>query len=111
MGIDVCQVLGANIRERRRLMGWTLSRLGKALGISYQQVQKYEKGTNRVPVDMLISLVEIFECSLDELCGLHERQVDLELIVLFRRISRIKSAEVKRKVIGFIELLDEPQTA
>lgn len=45
--------LGAKIKERRLLLGLTLEDLAKTLGLTYQQVQKYEKGTNRVTVSRL----------------------------------------------------------
>jgi transcriptional regulator with XRE-family HTH domain len=40
--------LGERIRTRRTVGGMSQSELGEALGVSFQQVQKYEKGTNRV---------------------------------------------------------------
>jgi len=44
----VDQVVGASIRRRRRELGYNQTALAKALGISYQQVQKFEKGANRI---------------------------------------------------------------
>ncbi|KZL17635.1 helix-turn-helix protein [Pseudovibrio axinellae] len=40
--------VGSLIRTRRMLMGMTQEKLGDTLGITFQQIQKYEKGTNRV---------------------------------------------------------------
>jgi transcriptional regulator with XRE-family HTH domain len=40
--------IGARIRARRTLIGMSQEKLGEALGLTFQQVQKYEKGTNRV---------------------------------------------------------------
>lgn len=40
--------VGARIRSRRKLLGLSQSALGQQLGITFQQVQKYEKGSNRV---------------------------------------------------------------
>jgi transcriptional regulator with XRE-family HTH domain len=40
--------IGARIRTRRTLIGMSQEKLGEALGLTFQQVQKYEKGTNRV---------------------------------------------------------------
>ncbi len=48
--------LGAKIKERRRLLGLTLEDLAEALGLTYQQVQKYEKGVNRVTVSRLCDI-------------------------------------------------------
>ena len=40
--------VGRRVRKRRKALGMSQYRLGNALGISFQQVQKYEVGTNRV---------------------------------------------------------------
>lgn len=40
--------VGARIRARRLGVGWSQSKLGKAIGVTFQQVQKYENGTNRI---------------------------------------------------------------
>jgi transcriptional regulator with XRE-family HTH domain len=48
--------LGERIRRRRRELGMSQSALGGKLGITFQQVQKYENGTNRVSATMLVKL-------------------------------------------------------
>lgn len=40
--------VGGRIRERRIILGMSQAKLGEALGLTFQQVQKYERGTNRV---------------------------------------------------------------
>ena len=40
--------VGARVRMRRMMLGMTQQKLGNALGLTFQQVQKYEKGTNRI---------------------------------------------------------------
>ena len=40
--------LGRNIRTRRKSLGLTQAGLGDAVGLTFQQIQKYERGTNRV---------------------------------------------------------------
>ncbi|HEV2602349.1 MAG TPA: helix-turn-helix transcriptional regulator, partial [Microvirga sp.] len=40
--------VGSRVRMRRMLIGMSQEKLGEALKITFQQVQKYEKGTNRV---------------------------------------------------------------
>ncbi len=49
--VDVA--VGARIRLRRKQLQISQSALGDALGVSFQQVQKYERGTNRVSCSML----------------------------------------------------------
>jgi transcriptional regulator with XRE-family HTH domain len=40
--------VGGRIRMRRKMLGMTQGTLGDGLGLTFQQVQKYEKGTNRI---------------------------------------------------------------
>ncbi|MCV9938099.1 helix-turn-helix domain-containing protein [Boseaceae bacterium BT-24-1] len=45
--------VGSRVRMRRMLAGVSQERLGEALGLTFQQVQKYEKGTNRISASRL----------------------------------------------------------
>ncbi len=51
--------VGDRIRVRRFLMGLSQEKLGEALGLSFQQVQKYEKGANRVSASRLFQFAKI----------------------------------------------------
>jgi transcriptional regulator with XRE-family HTH domain len=51
--------VGERVRMRRRMLGMSKAKLGDALGLTFQQVQKYEKGTNRVGASRLQRLSEI----------------------------------------------------
>ncbi len=48
--------VGGRIRLRRKLLGVSQGELGKALGLTFQQVQKYERGANRVSASALYRL-------------------------------------------------------
>ncbi len=48
--------VGARVRLRRTLLGMTQSGLGDALGLTFQQVQKYEHGTNRISASRLYEM-------------------------------------------------------
>jgi transcriptional regulator with XRE-family HTH domain len=50
--------IGKRIRARRLKIGMPQEELGKAFGVSFQQVQKYEKGTSKVTVERLYELSE-----------------------------------------------------
>src|SRR3979409_449392 len=54
-----CQV-GASIRAHRLIAGISQSSLAERLGVTFQQIQKYEKGTNRVGAGRLPLIAEIF---------------------------------------------------
>ena len=45
---DVDRHIGARIRRVRRFMGWTQSELASTIGVSYQQIQRYEAGGDRI---------------------------------------------------------------
>ncbi len=53
--------VGARVRMRRTLLGMTQTSLGEAIGLTFQQVQKYEKGTNRISASRLFELSRLFD--------------------------------------------------
>lgn len=53
--------VGNRIRLRRRLLGYSQEKLALALGLSFQQVQKYEKGSNRVGASRLYDIAQILQ--------------------------------------------------
>jgi len=61
--------VGARIRLRRKTLGITQSDLAEALGLTFQQVQKYERGVNRVAATVLVKIAKRLECPLTLLLG------------------------------------------
>jgi transcriptional regulator with XRE-family HTH domain len=55
------RIIGANIRYLREAAGLSQQDIAKILGLSYQQVQKYECGLNRFPVEKLFSLKHFYD--------------------------------------------------
>lgn len=53
--------LGFRLKQIRKAKGWSQERLGQAADVSFQQIQKYEKGTNRIAVAMLIRLCKVLD--------------------------------------------------
>jgi transcriptional regulator with XRE-family HTH domain len=51
--------VGSRVRLRRNMLGMSQERLGELLGITFQQIQKYEKGTNRVGASRLQAIASI----------------------------------------------------
>jgi transcriptional regulator with XRE-family HTH domain len=51
--------VGARLRMRRMLVGMSQETLGEALGITFQQIQKYEKGANRISASRLQQLGQV----------------------------------------------------
>jgi transcriptional regulator with XRE-family HTH domain len=60
---------GARIRIRRRMMNLSQSDLAEALGVSFQQVQKYERGANRVSLSMAVKIAKKLEMTVAEIVG------------------------------------------
>jgi transcriptional regulator with XRE-family HTH domain len=56
--------VGARVRMRRLMLGMSQEKLGDNLGITFQQVQKYEKGTNRVSSGRLQAMSDILQIPL-----------------------------------------------
>lgn len=53
--------VGARLRMRRLMVGMSQGRLGDALDVTFQQIQKYEKGTNRIGASRLQQLARVLE--------------------------------------------------
>lgn len=51
--------IGSRVRMRRISIGMSQEKLGDMLGLTFQQVQKYEKGTNRISVGRLVDIAQI----------------------------------------------------
>lgn len=61
--------IGARLRNLRLLQGMSQNRLGQMIGVSFQQVQKYEKGINRLNAKRLVQLASIFKVPVQAFFG------------------------------------------
>jgi transcriptional regulator with XRE-family HTH domain len=61
--------LGARVRARRKELGFSQHDLARACGITFQQIQKYEHGVNRISFSRLVQIAHALECSVVELIG------------------------------------------
>lgn len=59
--------LGQRVRDRRKQIGMTQTGLADHLGVSFQQVQKYELGTDQVSVPRLVQIARALDVSLESL--------------------------------------------
>ncbi|MDD9332195.1 MAG: helix-turn-helix transcriptional regulator [Bartonella sp.] len=116
--------VGTRIRLRRNILGLTQEKLGEKLGITFQQIQKYEKGTNRVGASRLQAIAEIMDVpvsyffdkgiGIQSLEGFTESDnnfIDFcsssEGIQLMRAFTNISDAKVRRKIIDLAKALSE----
>jgi transcriptional regulator with XRE-family HTH domain len=54
--------VGSRVRLRRTLLGLSQEKLGEAIGLTFQQVQKYERGANRIGASRLWDLSRVLDC-------------------------------------------------
>jgi transcriptional regulator with XRE-family HTH domain len=87
--------IGARLRARRRQLGFSQTDLAEKLGVSFQQVQKYERGSNRIAASTLIAAAEALSTSVSSLVGEDGagREEDDEL---FRALARPGAIEMLR---------------
>jgi len=57
--------VGAKVKSRRLMLGLSQEELAKSIGLTFQQVQKYERGTNRISVSRLSDISKALKVSMD----------------------------------------------
>jgi transcriptional regulator with XRE-family HTH domain len=110
------QEIGQLIRAQRLARGMSQSELADHLGLTFQQIQKYEKGTNRVGAGRLDKIAEFLNVPITFFygeTGLKGPQSEvLELLSasnavrVLRGFAAIKSSKVKSAVVDLIESLE-----
>jgi transcriptional regulator with XRE-family HTH domain len=104
--------VGARIRLRRRLFGLTQGQLAEALGITFQQVQKYERGANRVSASMLVRIARRLETTVGALVGeeglaaaepqVLEALASPDALALLQAFSQIHRRRAKEAIVGLV---------
>lgn len=118
--------VGARIRLRRNMLGMSQEKLGEKLGITFQQIQKYEKGTNRVGASRLQAISSILNVPVafffedapnQESAGgkgfaedgaanfAMEFSTSAEGLQLNRAFVKISDVRIRRKVIELVKAL------
>lgn len=117
--------VGSRIRLRRTMLGMSQEKLGESLGITFQQIQKYEKGTNRVGASRLQNISNILTVPVSFFfedapgdqpsnSGMAEASssnyvVDFlsssEGLQLNRAFVKIGDAKVRRKIVDLVKAL------
>ena len=72
---DLDQRVGERLRSRRLKMGLSQTELGAAAGVTFQQVQKYEKGANRISASRMIQFAERLGVAQSLLCRGFRRRI------------------------------------
>jgi transcriptional regulator with XRE-family HTH domain len=123
--------VGSRVRLRRTLLGMSQERLGEALGLTFQQVQKYERGVNRIGASRLYDLSRVLDVPISfffddmpgtvggsqgfarRVSGFAEAQEGFEDDTLHRRETlelvrayyRIQDPAVRRRVFDLIKAM------
>ena len=61
--------LGLRIRQRRKVLGVSQSALADRVGLTFQQIQKYERGSNRVSFSRLVEIARALDCRVIDVIG------------------------------------------
>jgi transcriptional regulator with XRE-family HTH domain len=119
----VDKYVGSRVRMRRIMLGMSQEKLGEALGLTFQQVQKYEKGTNRVGASRIQQISEILQVPVSFLFeggpggtvnadGFGEAPTPAyvsdflatsEGLALTRAFTRITDAKLRRSIVDMVE--------
>jgi transcriptional regulator with XRE-family HTH domain len=122
--------VGSRVRMRRMIVGMSQEKLGEALGLTFQQVQKYEKGTNRIGASRLQQIAKVLGVPIEFFFegapnvssqGVVASDVapgyvadflsTSEGVQLTRAFVRITDPNVRRRLISLVKALagDEPE--
>jgi transcriptional regulator with XRE-family HTH domain len=121
--------VGSRVRMRRMMLAMSQEKLGDALGLTFQQVQKYEKGTNRIGASRLQQIAQIlqvpvsffFEGAPNLQSGESELSKDApsasyvseflatsEGLSLTKAFMRIQDARIRRRIVDLVEEIAGP---
>jgi len=117
--------VGNRLRMRRTILGLSQTELGQKLGLTFQQIQKYEQGLNRIGSSRLYELSKILKISIayffedleeiDSLNGEGLGSIDLkqdpaarrETLELVRSFARIDDKKLRQSILDLIHDLNE----
>lgn len=123
--------VGSRVRLRRTMLGLSQEKLGEQLGITFQQVQKYEKGTNRIGASRLHQIATVLKSPVaffyeglpeprDMVVGGFAEQETANYVVDFlsstdglqlnRAFVRIKDPKIRKRIVDLVtSLADQPE--
>ncbi|MEN5083930.1 helix-turn-helix transcriptional regulator [Bosea sp. TWI1241] len=119
--------VGSRVRMRRMLAGVSQEKLGEALGLTFQQVQKYEKGSNRISASRLQQIAQMLEvpvafffegaptgaapeggfADMAATSYVSDFLATSEGVQLTKAFVRIRNPRVRRRVVELVEALAE----
>ena len=119
--VHIDKHVGARLRMRRTILGMNQTQLGKASGITFQQIQKYENGANRISASKLYQFARVLGVTVSFFFEGVERRApggrrvapreldllhNLETFYFVRAYLRISNHAVRNSLTGLIVALD-----
>ncbi len=112
---DIDLAIGRRVKLRRRLLQMSQQELASQLGITFQQLQKYEKGRNRIGAGRLFEIAEILEIPLtfffEDAVGDNPISGDADVaragMKILRSFSKIKDPATRKSIADLVEQLAE----
>src|SRR3982751_181947 len=110
---DIDRKIGRNLKKLRMLAGMTQTEAAAAIGVTFQQVQKYECGANRLPLAALLRLKALygvpyelfFDGTTDQSPGaLPPLHFDEQVTKTCRRLAAVHDADMRHKIFRIIEV-------
>ncbi len=128
--------VGSKVKSRRLILGLSQEDLAKSIGLTFQQVQKYERGTNRISVSRLVDICKVLKVQIDyffdgsfsvaragnrnlALKGFSDTKQDAlepdplmkrDVLELVRAYSRIKSPHLKKQLLEMAKAMSASGT-
>lgn len=110
--------LGAAVRIRRRTIGMSQEALADQCGVSFQQIQKYENGANRISFSRLVQIAKALRCKVMDLMDVLDSQgqeisEDIELLTRVRMPGALElltafeklSPEARNSLVAFMRTM------
>jgi transcriptional regulator with XRE-family HTH domain len=121
--------VGSRVRMRRLMLGRSQTQLAEALGVTFQQVQKYEKGTNRISASRLQQISDTFQVPVEfffeggpQVLGQDHAQnggpspqyvaeylATSDGLNLTKAFMQIPSASLRRSIVNLVEAVAGPE--
>lgn len=109
------QTFGARLRQQRSICGMTQKQLGDALGVTFQQIQKYELGTNQISLFMLIEAARVLRVPVTHFIDRDALEFESEDSIVTQRMRgalmnyflRIKRPVVLKSVFELVKVVAE----
>ena len=102
--------LGAAVRIRRRTIGMSQEALAEQCGVSFQQIQKYENGANRISFSRLVQISRALKCRVTDLMDVFDG-ADAETAQDLDMLTRLRTPGALELLSGYERLTPEARSA